>query len=152
MGGLRTMRTLGWVITGLWTGLFLMAGTLNGVVLQVDRNTDLDPTVIYEGIEILADDIEINGNGAYVRGPGACGEAGPEGYVGVGVLARGRSGVVLRGLRVQGFSAGLWAENGRGWVIEECDFSDNYHNPEHGWGDGERQGASSSRTCMNPDC
>lgn len=140
MGGLRTMRTLGWVITGLWTGLFLMAGTLNGVVLQVDRNTDLDPTVIYEGIEILADDIEINGNGAYVRGPGACGEAGPEGYVGVGVLARGRSGVVLRGLRVQGFSAGLWAENGRGWVIEECDFSDNYHNPEHGWGDGERQG------------
>jgi len=41
---------------------------------------------------------------------------------------------------VRGFAIGLQASDGLGWVIERCDFSDNYTDPEFGWGEGPRYG------------
>jgi parallel beta-helix repeat protein len=57
-------------------------------------------------------------------------------YGGVGIRSTGRSGVRLRNLRVEGFLTALHLRDCRGWLIEGNDFSDNYDDPDYGWGDG----------------
>jgi parallel beta-helix repeat protein len=54
---------------------------------------------------------------------------------GVGVRAEGCSDVSLRNLAVRGFATGLMVTDAKAWCIENCDFSNNYHNPGHGWGE-----------------
>jgi parallel beta-helix repeat protein len=87
---------------------------------------------------IAADGIVIDGNGAVLVGPATPGQ--PTTGTGIGIRAAGRSGIVLRNLTVRGFRTGLQLDGGRDWVIEGCDLSDNWHDPEADWGDGERQG------------
>jgi parallel beta-helix repeat protein len=66
--------------------------------------------------------------------------ATPNAFTGVGVRAAGASNVTLRDLRVQGFELGLLVENGSGWRIEGCDLSDNFHDPDFGWGEQDEKG------------
>jgi len=87
---------------------------------------------------IKGDNITLNGNGAVIQGPGRPGK--PETYTGTGILAEGCSNITILNLRVQGFERGLAASNGTGWRIGTSDFSDNYHDPDHGWGDYKRVG------------
>lgn len=105
----------------------------------VAADLTLDPDVVYRGPLVLqADHVVIDGRGALLQGPGEPGR--PETYQGVGILAVGCSNVTLRNLRVSGFEIGLAAQDGRGWTIENCDFSGNFHDPDRGWGDGPRAG------------
>jgi len=94
--------------------------------------------VLRSPLVIGADGVTVDGNGATIQGPGKPGDR--EGLVGVGILAEGRSNVTIRNVTVRGFECGLLARNGHNWRIEGCDFSDNYHDPDHGWGDGKRNG------------
>jgi parallel beta-helix repeat protein len=87
---------------------------------------------------IAADHVTIDGAGCTLQGPGRAGE--PESFQGVAIQARGCSHVTLRNVKASGFASGLVVEDGRGWKVEECDFSDNYHSPEAGWGEGPRAG------------
>jgi parallel beta-helix repeat protein len=43
--------------------------------------------------------------------------------------------VTLKNLRVRGFATGLLLRQVTAASISDCDFSDNYHNPGHGWGE-----------------
>ncbi len=94
--------------------------------------------VITTPLVIGADDIRIEGNGAILKGPGIPGRL--DTYVGSGISSKGHSRVTIRDLTVVGFRTGLQAEDGRDWVVEGCTFSDNYHDPSYGWGEGGRCG------------
>lgn len=111
--------------------------------MVITENVTLKPG-IYElptgdGITIAADNVTIDGNGAILVGPGQE-ELGPESYVGIGVSGQGRRGVAIHNLKVQGFQIGLLIEDGEGWLVEDNDFSGNYHDPDYGWGDGPNYG------------
>jgi len=94
--------------------------------------------VLRTPLVIKASDIVIDGNGATIQGPGRPGDL--KTFVGAGVRAEGCARVTLRNLKVRGFESGLVATDGEGWVIEGCDFSENYHDPDYGWGDYQRVG------------
>ncbi|MEW6071103.1 MAG: right-handed parallel beta-helix repeat-containing protein [Planctomycetota bacterium] len=94
--------------------------------------------VLATPLVIAADGITIDGNGAVVRGPGKPGELAT--FQGIGIRLEGRRNVTIRNLAAHGFATGLAATDCEGLVIEGGDFSDNYHDPDYGWGDGERSG------------
>ncbi len=92
-----------------------------------------------EGIVIAADNITIDGNGAVLVGPGRAGD--PESFLGTAVTSTGHSNVVLKNLTAKGFQLGLKVTNGQNWTITDNNFSDNYTDPDFGWGDGPNFGA-----------
>ncbi len=107
--------------------LVTLAPTADPKVLVVTGDTTLKKDVqLHARLIIRADNVTIDGNGATL--------------VGHGIVAEGRSGVTLRNVTVKGFAAGLVVDGGDRWLVEDCDFSDNYHHPEAGWGNGPRQG------------
>ncbi len=57
-------------------------------------------------------------------------------FGGVAIRSEGRRGVRLRNLAAHGFLTGLKLVGCRGWVIEDLDLGDNYHDPDYGWGNG----------------
>src|SRR5579862_8816058 len=101
------------------------AGTL-AVTMDLLADADLDPSQIYDPVTIRASDISIDGHGACLQGTS---------FEGAGINGRGVHGVRLRNLRVRGFRIGLVVEDARDWTIEDCDFSDNFDDPDFGWGD-----------------
>ncbi len=94
--------------------------------------------VIRRPLVIRASHVTIDGNGAVLRGPGVPGD--PKSFTGTGIAAEGAAGVTIRNIKVRGFERGLAARDGEAWLLEACDFSDNYHDPEFGWGDGKPAG------------
>lgn len=108
-------------------------------VKKITANVTLEKgAVIRTPLVIAADNVTIDGHGATIQGPGEPGKL--KTFVGAGISAQGRSGVTIRNLNVKGFESGLVADGGKEWTIEGCDFSDNYHDPDYGWGDGNRVG------------
>jgi parallel beta-helix repeat protein len=99
--------------------------------LTITHSQTLERGKVYGPITIAASDVVLDGNGAEVLGPGASDGK----YEGVGVISKGFDNVTLRNLRVRGFATGLQAEHGRGWTVDSCDFSDNFTDPEFGWGE-----------------
>src|SRR5689334_1651659 len=87
---------------------------------------------------IKGSNLTIDGSGVTLVGPGQAGK--PETFQGIAIRADGCSNVTLRNVKAKGFAIGLAAQNGTDWRIENCDFSDNFHDPEHDWGNGPRQG------------
>ncbi len=86
-------------------------------------------------IVVRASHVTIDGNGATLIGPGRIGDPQSLETAGVGVLIEGATGVTLKNLRVHGFATGLVIRQAEAALVADCDFSDNYHNPQHGWGE-----------------
>jgi len=84
---------------------------------------------------VRVSDITIDGNGAVLVGPGKVGDPDSLEAAGVGVLVEGATGVTITNLRVRGFATGLVLRRVTAACVSDCDFSDNYHNPKHGWGE-----------------
>ena len=100
--------------------------------MEITRDTVLPQgATLTQPLIIRANNITLDGNGATLVGPGRAGDK--ESFQGIGILAEGCSGVTLRDLRVRGFRVGLSAADAAGWLIEDCDFSDNYTDPAAGW-------------------
>ena len=130
------MRTLAWM--GMLITLPAIAQQTN-MKLTVTKDITLDKdAVLSTPLVIEADNVTIDGNGATIQGPGQPGEL--KTFVGAGVFSEGHSNITIRNLKVRGFESGLVATDGQNWLIENCDFSDNYHNPDYGWGDYKRVG------------
>ena len=121
---------LGWRTSTVW------AADID--VLEVAKDTVLEPGKTYGAIVIKASNVKIDGRGAWVVGPAAPGD--PKSFKGAGIQAKGVSNVVLMNLNAKGWETGLAVEDASGWVIEGCDFSDNFHDPEFGWGEHGRRG------------
>ena len=116
-----------------------MAPAADEPVLVVTSDVTLDPAVTYGGIVVRASGVTIDGGGGWLVGPEA-GAASPRDYRGVAVLAEGVHDVTLRGIRARGWETGLVIRDGSGWLVEDCDFSDNFHDPDFGWGENGRRG------------
>jgi len=84
---------------------------------------------------VRASNIAIDGEGATLQGPGREGDPKSLEEAGVCVLLEGCVNVTVRNLKARGFATGLAVREGRALLIEGCDFSGNYHNPKHGWGE-----------------
>ncbi len=106
-------------------------------VLEVTSNLTLDPGRAYGAIVIKKSGVTIDGQGAWLVGPG-----GPKtsAYKGTALTSDGFSDVHIRNLNAKGWETGLSARNGSGWTIERCDFSDNFHDPDFGWGENGKRG------------
>ena len=86
-------------------------------------------------IIVRASHVILDGNGATLVGPGRVGDVESLESAGVGVLIEGATGVTLKNLKVRGFATGLVIRQAQAVLVTDCDFSDNYHNPKHGWGE-----------------
>jgi parallel beta-helix repeat protein len=98
--------------------------------LVLEQNAALNARFV-----IHANGIAIEGNGATLQGPGIVDDLKSLEQAGVGVLLDGCINVTIRNLKARGFATGLVARDSRALLVEGCDFSDNYHNPKHGWGE-----------------
>jgi len=104
---------------------------------EITGDTTLDPAKVYGALVIKASNITIDGRGATIQGASG---GDPKTYQGTGISADGVSGVTLRNVTVKGFETGLRIRDGDRWLVEGCDFSDNFHDPEFGWGENGRRG------------
>jgi parallel beta-helix repeat protein len=84
---------------------------------------------------VRASHITIDGNGATLQGPASVGDTNALEQAGTGVLIEGCVNVTIRNLKARGFATGLIARDSETLLVERCDFSDNYDNPKHGWGE-----------------
>ena len=108
--------------------------------LEVTDDIELDPKIQYGAIVIRRSGVRINGNGALLIGPGAREGRSAKTYQGAAILGEGVSDVTLRNVTARGWETGLIVRDAQGWLIEGCDFSDNFHDPEFGWGENGRRG------------
>ena len=114
------------------------AGFVSGQeVLEISGDMKLDPARTYGAIVIKKSGVTLDGNGAWLVGAK---EGSPKGFQGNGVTLAGVEGVTVRNLKAKGFETGLVARNCRNIHVEGCDFSDNFHDPEFGWGESGRRG------------
>lgn len=106
-------------------------------VLEVTKDTTLDPKKTYGRVLVKASNVAVDGRGAWVIGADG---GKPNTYKGVGIEGKGVSGVAVKNVNVRGFETGLRIEAGEKWAVENCDFSDNFHDPAFGWGENGRRG------------
>ncbi len=105
--------------------------------LVITQDTVLDPAKTYSRIVIKASGITIDGRGAWLIGAQ---QGDPKDFQQEAVSAENVSRVVLRNVNARGWETGLHIKSGDDWLIENCDFSDNFHDPAFGWGENGRRG------------
>lgn len=99
--------------------------------------------VLPNGISIDAEGITVNGNGAIIKGsdnPVLNGAGNGYENGGTGVTLNGHDNVTIKNLTAKNYNLGLRVNDSNGLSIENNDFSDNFTNPDYGWGDGNRYG------------
>lgn len=106
-------------------------------VLEVTTDTRLDPQKKYGAIVIKASGITLDGQGAWLIGPGT---DDPKGFTGQGIVADGVEKVTIRNINAKGWETGLVLKDCRECTVEGCNFSDNFHDPKFGWGENGRRG------------
>lgn len=81
--------------------------------MQISRDTTLAPGVyvMSHGIEITADHVTLNGNGALLVG---------DGFQGRGISTNQRSGVTIKNLHVERYYHGIWVNASANVRIEQC--------------------------------
>ena len=109
-------------------------------VLEVTSDITLDPGVIYGSIVVRASGVTIDGNGAWLLGTSEPKPGNAKTFGGTAITADGLSHVTLRNINAKGWETGRAVRNAEGWTIENCNFSDNFHDPEFGWGENGRRG------------
>lgn len=85
-----------------------------------DRIADADGNGV---VHVTGDDITVDFEGATLRG--AAPDQAPDAYTGFAVRVSGKN-ITLKGARISGYKAGIYATNTDRLVIEDCDFSDNF--------------------------
>lgn len=103
-------------------------------MLEITSDITLDPDVTYGAIVVRASGITIDGNGAWLLGTTEPDSGVTKAFRGTAITADGFSNVTLRNINAKGWETGLVVRNAEGWTIENCNFSDNFHDPEFGWG------------------
>lgn len=125
------------MFAGTGFGAAAATGGSNESPLEVTSNMTLDPGKTYGPIIVKTSGVVIDGRGAWLIGR----EGGkPKEFRGVAVSADGVSNVTLKNVNAKGWEIGLKVRNAKGWTVENCDFSDNFHDPDFGWGENGRRG------------
>lgn len=137
---LAVMTVHGSAVLGGDESTDVAAGEGQRPALVLTEDTTLEPGQKYGAIVIQRSGIVVDGAGATLTGPVFQAGGIPRDYTGTGISAAGISGVTLRNLTVRGWEVGLRVSAGHGWLIENCDFSDNFSDPAFGWGENGRRG------------
>ncbi len=121
----------------LWIGLGVVAAMAAPVrEIVVTNDFALEPGVTVSArLVVRASHVTIDGRNAILAGPGQIGDAESCAAAGIGILVEGGTGVVVKNIQAHGFATGLVLRDVRAASVTGCDFSDNYHNPKHGWGE-----------------
>jgi parallel beta-helix repeat protein len=132
-------RAGGWLLAGWFTARLALPALGAEAVMReqiVTNDFRFEPgSQQHVRLIVRASYVTIDGAGATLVGPGEVGNSGSLEGAGVGVLIEGAAGVTLKNLKVHGFATGLLLRDVEAADIADCDFSDNYHNPQHGWGE-----------------
>lgn len=115
----------------------LVPQALNRPVLEVTGNLQLDPTREYGPIVVTASNVTIDGQGLTLVGSTG---SQPKAWKGTAVKLAKVKNVTLKNFKVRGWEIGLHAQDVSGLTVENCDFSDNFHDPDFGWGENGRRG------------
>jgi parallel beta-helix repeat protein len=128
-----------WLALAVPTVLTVVTGDVSAAdsrVLVVTNDLKLDPaTAENTRLVVRASHLTIDGNGQTLLGGGTSRDLKSMESAGVGLLIEGSVNVRVRNLKVRGFTTGLVSRDNRALLIENCDFSENYDNPKHGWGE-----------------
>lgn len=124
-------------------GIFAFIGVFGAAMgqptysdLVITKSTSLTASeVLHRRIVVKADHIVIDGNGLTLSGPGRQGDVASLEAAGVGVEVVGCTNVTIKNLKAKGFATGLFMKRCKAVVVDGCDFSNNYNNPDWGWGD-----------------
>jgi parallel beta-helix repeat protein len=108
--------------------------TMREIIVTQDLTLEKD-ALLKARLIIKASHITLDGNGATLIGPGEIGDAKSLEKAGIAVVMEGVTNVTLKNLKAKGFATGLQASDCTALRIENCDFSDNYQNVAHGWGE-----------------
>lgn len=159
-------KTCWWVAIGLvlfgsatlWAGVVVKLQTPHGTIvvevnepdaqvevftdegkIEITRQSDakLDPKKKYGAIIVKASNITIDGGGAWLIGAA---DGKPKDFKGTAIFAEGVSNVTLKNINTKGWETGLKVVNAEGFTVENCNFSDNFHDPDFGWGENGRRG------------
>lgn len=154
---MKPLSTLPCLALILFTAVFpVSSGAVENSARTVTSDLSLTgDTELREALIIRGNHITIDARAAHLIGPGTTGDVKSLEDAGIGVLLENCENVTIRGLKVSGFATGLLAKNCRGLVLEDCDFSDNYHNPGHGWGELPARGGirfENTRDCVVLRC
>lgn len=106
-------------------------------VLEVTSDITLDPAKTYGAIVVKKSGVTIDGKGAWLIGST---KGAPKGFKGTAVSGDGVSHVTLKNINAKGWETGLHIRNASSWTVEGCNFSDNFHDPDFGWGESGRRG------------
>ncbi|MEO8427533.1 MAG: right-handed parallel beta-helix repeat-containing protein [Verrucomicrobiota bacterium] len=120
-------------IVAILSGLVASVSAADLVVtndITLERGATLKDRLV-----VRASHVTIEGNGATLQGSGIADDLKSLEQAGIGILIQRCVNVTIRNLKARGFATGLLARESRGLLVEGCDFSDNYHNPKHGWGE-----------------
>jgi parallel beta-helix repeat protein len=98
--------------------------------LRLEQGAQLPARLI-----IRASHVTVDGQGATLVGPGQTGDLKSLEAAGIGILLEGAADVTIKNIKARGFASGLVIRQARAISVTGCDFSDNYHNPKHGWGE-----------------
>lgn len=109
-------------------------------VLEVGSDITLDPKMTYGAIIVRKSGVTIDGQGAWLVGSSDAKAAHAKNFQGTAITADGVSHVTLRNISAKGWETGLVVRNAEGWTVENCNFSDNFHDPDFGWGENGRRG------------
>jgi parallel beta-helix repeat protein len=114
-----------------------LAFNVSGATREITITNDLvlEPGEHALRLVVQASHVHIDGRGATLVGPGQTADSKTLETAGVGILIKGARGVTLSNLNVRGFATGLVIQSADAISVAGCDFSDNYHNPKHGWGE-----------------
>jgi parallel beta-helix repeat protein len=131
----RYGTVVGLACLGLSTPAVTAAGRgMDEIVVTRDRVLQKDARMSAR-IIVRASHVTVDGNGATLEGPGQVGDAASLESAGVGLQIEGATDVTVKNLSARGFAIGLLIREADAVTISECNFSDNYHNPGHGWGE-----------------
>jgi parallel beta-helix repeat protein len=118
-----------------WAALLPAAETaLREIVVTHDMVLEQDALVAAR-LVVRASHVTLDGHGATLVGPGQTNNLKALESAGIGVLIEGATDVTVKNLKARGFATGLVVRQAQAVTVSDCDFSDNYHNPKHGWGE-----------------
>lgn len=105
---------------------------------EVTADLTLDPAQTYDApLVIKASNITIDGRGAWLVGAKG---GNPKTFTGAAITLEGVSNVTVKNINAKGWETGLKARRCSTLVVEQCNFSDNFHDPDFGWGENGRRG------------
>ena len=108
-------------------------------VLEINADITLDANQTYGAIVVKKSGVTIDGQGAWLIG-NAEESANAKQFKGAAIMADGVSDVTLKNVNAKGWETGLLVRNAKNWTVTNCNFSDNFHDPDFGWGENGRRG------------